>query len=101
MAAFVRTKDLYKWVLPAPKTETHEDKLSQAAGWIFLACEDHITTISERTTRSYRYGTEQNADRILNMWANDRILKTLYRSGHYIRGQYCDIDHDWKFGTAT
>uniref|UniRef100_A0A182MI38 Uncharacterized protein n=1 Tax=Anopheles culicifacies TaxID=139723 RepID=A0A182MI38_9DIPT len=43
MAAYLRTKDLYKCVLPAPQTETNEDKLSRAAGWIFLACEDHIT----------------------------------------------------------
>lgn len=41
--SFLRTRDLFKCILPAPKTENDEDKLSRAVGWLFLACEDRVT----------------------------------------------------------
>lgn len=42
MLAFLRTRDLIKCVKSDPDTETNEDKLERATGWIFLACEDQV-----------------------------------------------------------
>uniref|UniRef100_A0A182IXQ6 DUF4219 domain-containing protein n=1 Tax=Anopheles atroparvus TaxID=41427 RepID=A0A182IXQ6_ANOAO len=67
MLSFLRTRDLYKCVQPAPNTEKDEDKLSRAVGWIFLACEDHVT---------HHFGKD---DSPLQIW--ELLRKTYAESG--------------------
>lgn len=42
MLAFLRTRKLAKCVAPAPDTETDTDKLQEAMGWLYLACESTV-----------------------------------------------------------
>ena len=67
MLSFLRTRDLFKCVQPAPNTEKDEDKLSRAVGWIFLACEDHAT---------HHFGKD---DSPLQIW--EMLRKTYAESG--------------------
>lgn len=43
MLAFLRTRKLAKCVDPAPNTETDADKLSEAMGWLYLACDPAVS----------------------------------------------------------
>lgn len=67
MLSFLRTRDLFKCVQPAPNTEKDEDKLSRAVGWLFLACEDHVT---------HHFGKD---DTPLEIW--DSLHKTFAETG--------------------
>lgn len=67
MLSFLRTRDLFKCVQPAPNTEKDEDKLSRAVGWIFLACGDHVT---------HHFGKD---DSPLQIW--EMLRKTYTESG--------------------